>query len=724
MDPFEFEGTVVRHSEVLNAGKLEELFSGPTKFTMLDMSKESGDIYLSIYNLQQILHKQQDNQSLDVTMAQMDEQALKLAELKEDYLKRRKALSAKVKNFFASKVDSTSSSDAVQELIEAFKKEFDNLSSLAKFSESAFLSAYKHIREVPDFPQLVDGSLTACLKLQELIKRAQEQLNIADTLLKSQDDDTSHHHQQIGQQRHAHEMEILRQQFGLEKEEMRQQCLSDLMDMKSQQEVELRRQEQALDTRYEQGQLEQQQRLDSLLAGKDSHIAALIQSLQEYQQKSLLYEERGRLLESEDIKRRVLDDKLREALLSNAELASTFDRYKLECDGQMQQLQGRLQSAETERAAQQATLSEVTARLQTSGQELSEATQQLALRPPIDFEMLAGKVGFHPGEPGACNWMALETFLIESSRRLSSENITLRLRDQDSSKQLSQLAKSFEQLQQELRTREEEVRELEREIGVAQQANRSARTPSARRSITMIDKEREGAGQLGPFDGLSFDLDLESQDPALAPDQALFTAKGGGTEQLMEVLQHQRDRYMRSVQSTQTEVATLRSKLERLQGDQIQLRNENLELYRRLRVLRLSQGNSNGNASRSAEMRSRRTSGRPELDEEEHAEDVLDHKYHALYEEELSPFRVAELDKHQVLSKMHIVDRVMAAIHTHVMQDSWTRQAFVWYLALVHLFALIYCFKTLNPELAGELDAHLQAKYSRETFDLPEHPDN
>lgn len=105
-------------------------------------------------------------------------------------------------------------------------------------------------------------------------------------------------------------------------------------------------------------------------------------------------------------------------------------------------------------------------------------------------------------------------------------------------------------------------------------------------------------------------------------------------------------------------------------------------------------------------------------------EDPLDNKYHALYEEELSPFRVAELDRQVVWGRLGLGERVLAWLNKYVLQDKWMRQAFLCYLALVHVFALFYCMKMLSPELDGEVDEHLRARWSKETFDLPEHPDN
>jgi hypothetical protein len=208
-------------------------------------------------------------------------------------------------------------------------------------------------------------------------------------------------------------------------------------------------------------------------------------------------------------------------------------------------------------------------------------------------------------------------------------------------------------------------------------------------------------------------------------------------DRILLAVQSQRDRYMRSSKDKDGELVELKAKLDRLADEQLELRNENLELYRRLRVLRVgNQGGSGGggNAGQGGssagsssygdqKARSRRLLG-SETGESGGDELNLDDKYMTLYEAEISPFRVEELDRQHMMSRLNIFERGLAYVNRHILQDRWARHALMVYLALVHIFALIYISKVLNPELIEEVDAHMKAKWSADTLAMPEHPDN
>lgn len=92
----------------------------------------------------------------------LDEQAVKVSELKEDYVKSRKVLAANIKAFSATylKANNDNGADSdnedddwrlpATELVEMFKNEYDKLSIFAKFSETSFLAVFKVFRDAED----------------------------------------------------------------------------------------------------------------------------------------------------------------------------------------------------------------------------------------------------------------------------------------------------------------------------------------------------------------------------------------------------------------------------------------------------------------------------------------------------------------------------------------------------------------------------------------------
>ena len=135
-------------------------------------------------------------------------------------------------------------------------------------------------------------------------------------------------------------------------------------------------------------------------------------------------------------------------------------------------------------------------------------------------------------------------------------------------------------------------------------------------------------------------------------------------------------------------MTALRKRLERATEDMLTLRNENLELYRRLRVVRASSrpppaasgakatvdfdadGNYiSGKTLPPSSQKSRgprrdvTSSSRDDNDDIPFARvdgDALSRKYQHLYEEKIDPFKLEELDRASVLARMNVFERGLA----------------------------------------------------------------
>lgn len=190
MDPSEFEGTVTREDNVFDAGALLEVLFTPKqpKFICLDLSKDIGDLFLSIFNNKEALSKWNVVDFCNLTN-KWDEQAIKIAELKEEYLSRRKSLANLVRTFTDKNLGSDNETlDERMKLecksfIESFKSEFDFLAGAHKYAESSFLSAYKSLREIEDPAIIIKENLDICMRVQEAMKNSQEQLKNAESEL-------------------------------------------------------------------------------------------------------------------------------------------------------------------------------------------------------------------------------------------------------------------------------------------------------------------------------------------------------------------------------------------------------------------------------------------------------------------------------------------------------------------------------------------------------------
>ena len=151
MDPSEFEGTVERSSDALTLTSLEELLdNAQPKFIKLDLEKESDELYVSVFKVKEAL-KKWDEVSLANLRLAWDEQAIKIAELKEEVNARKKTLAGKIRQFTSRYLVTEGDEDEEivvegKDLVAAFKSEFDFVSTSSRFAETAFLSTYKILR--------------------------------------------------------------------------------------------------------------------------------------------------------------------------------------------------------------------------------------------------------------------------------------------------------------------------------------------------------------------------------------------------------------------------------------------------------------------------------------------------------------------------------------------------------------------------------------------------
>ena len=763
MDPSEFEGTVERNEEAVSAGALEQLLNdaGP-KFTMIDMTKDIGDLHLTIYTLKESLTKYEEA-SLSTVAKELDSVAMRLTDLKEGYVNRRKHLTAHVKGFTKEHLDNTDETPlivACKDIIALFKKEFDGLSSLAKFSENAFINIYKIIRELPDPMLIATEGLNTCLTVSELLKKAQEQLTNANAIINEHQSSSAPPNQSVIK---PVELEMLQAKYEDEKEDLKQSYLTEISNLRSKFEKDLRVKELSLTSVFEKQQHELQQQLDATISKKEVEISSMLRTLNDHQIKNQELDERSRLLDAEMAKRRDLEEKWRASVLKTSdlntniqELTTSLEKSTKDCKDLHGQLENSTLSAQKNEK-------HLNRQIDSLNEKCSVLATQLDARPPVNLGALCGRIGSMAGfqeerqdmeNASSMSWSQFETYLLESLRKSDAEATQARIKVQEDSKKLAELQAQCVDLQQQVADQSTLATSLEHDLFLAHQAvqaNASGRNSKSQLANKMFKTVNPSASDTQLQTLISENCnaahstdDLESQERERVDDHSGKSSPGPDAgsynvnERILLAVQSQRDRYMKASKEKDGELVELKAKHDRLADEQLQLRNENLELYRRLRVLRVSGSAQGGGAggqqstgasgvysmgqSYEQKSRSRRLSGAMEVSNS--GDDFnLDEKYMGLYEAEISPFRVEELDRQHMMSRLNVFERGLAYINRHVLQDRWARHALMVYLAFVHFLALIYISKVLNPELIEEVDAHMKAKWSGETLSMPEHPD-
>jgi hypothetical protein len=839
MDPSEFEGTVERAQDVMNAGVLENILatSEVPKFQSFDLVKEAQDIYLAIFNLQD-LSKQKDknDQTSDERIQELEISSQKLIEMKEDYLSRRNKLKLNVKKFMGSlphllseesenekrvpnEENYVSLSKESGEMVEEFKKEYDYLSNVNKFIESICVKAIKYYQERPDYESIIQDALKICLKSQDLIKNAQEQLTIAEKIVRSAQptyfsnkesegptvsltdiinsianekasflyNNHSEHSQHSGginnnnnnynqQSNNANSSTLnsmnslqnltnlvssgnadssnISTKFEKEKKEIHDYYQVEMNSLKNKYEMEKKNLLHQNYVQFQEKELTLNKHYENLLTQKELEIHSLLQTIQNNALQLKYIEEKEKQHQIENEKKLLLEEKLRNSLQVNSELNNSITLFQEE----NKNLKYFIQDKENNFNSAIDKLTRSKGDLEKKSEELNKKIHSLEnqlvyLPKQMELISFAEKIGFdftttdeQPPQLSASvettannssssvHWKSMEKFLLDLYKKLNNEIIHYRLQETEQQKKYSQLESALQVVQDKLTTAEHHSKLLQNEIklNVVSGSNASNFTP--KKPVLNSDEDLEM--------NLSEGNDLLATDEGNSNNNNTMgtssSKKKDNKDEYFIVIQQQRNHYMKLSDTLEKEVNALKLQISKAQEEKEQLTQENMELYRRLRVLRAmgsntgttgggtgDNSNKNNNSSLN-EMRSRRLlNDEPFEGNSNSGKDVLDQKYNQLYENtELNPYRIIEFEKKQYLSSMNVLDRISVFFYHKIMKDSYLRNIFLVYLLIVHLILLMYVFQILNPQLAEEVDQHMKNKWSSETLaKLDQHPD-
>jgi hypothetical protein len=325
---------------------------------------------------------------------------------------------------------------------------------------------------------------------------------------------------------------------------------------------------------------------------------------------------------------------------------------------------------------------------------------------------------------------------LDAVRKLNTSATESRVEAQKANQALKNLEEKFAKLQHDLNEKNEIISSLEFDL-VATCSHPSGKgLPTADDEAGKFPQTPVGLGKNNSYT-TGKHLRMKSTDLAEFP-HTVGSSEGPSDRSMVQAIQNQRDRFMKSVQDKDQELSQYRIRFERSQEELFHVRDENVELYRRIRLLKSAasvQGSATGGLGTSDESRAlMQTRIRKErllsssLDNSLEAGQVdhIDAKYSKLYEDTIDPFKMEELDKQSILAKLNIFEKGLASISRIFLRDRWTRHVLLVYLLLLHCFAIAYVGNVLNPQLVEEVDSNLRAKWSSATLDYAmnrEHPD-
>jgi phage shock protein A len=668
---------------------------------------------------------------LEQNRSHFDSDALGMAERKEAYLTRRKELSQKMRMFSGKYLSATPIEadvlDALKAdaraLIDTFKKEFDFLSNSAKQTEASFVALYQVLRDAPDPQPLLEQVL------QWYDSTAEELVSTRQALAVSQEAAAALE-SKIAEDRVVGEL----------KRNLEEAYENKRLEERDHLEEEFRRREMALRNSYESHDSDVQQSYQAIVSEKDDEIASLTSALQQANQAASLNEEMSAMILEKSRKSEALEVKvtdLSNELVSKLSKIESLESQLLSLRNQMQITEAALVAERKERAE----LTESTKRQSHAMQStIDELRSDLAARPKVDLSPLAVRLGMSLSE-GPLVWPEVEEFVLKAVKTSSAEASEARAQVHDTQQTVRDLTRSVSELRDKLGTRDALIASLERDVQAAQ------------RSLANIDPKH--SNHMHSPRTLDERLDLEAGTPT-------DTQSSDVGASLMMTMQGQRDRLGKLAHEHEKEAIQLRSELDRLREEFKELQNDNTELFKRLRLARASNtqaaasglGNrSGGGSSRisavddaedvpSMGVDSRGNPIKPRYSKKRQGGgfhwnysegglrsslslsnvlsslasrgagkasdrlsdlDALEGKYCELYEAQLDPFRVEEIDKQIVLSRLNTLDWAFANVSKLMLRDPWSRHVLMTYLLVVHLFALGYVIRVLNPEIEAEI---------------------
>lgn len=349
-------------------------------------------------------------------------------------------------------------------------------------------------------------------------------------------------------------------------------------------------------------------------------------------------------------------------------------------------------------------------------------------------------------------WVDVEVFLVECYRRLHADLISIKMRDSASTALVTSLQVQQADTTSQLREKSELITLLENEL-LRVHSDRGDYLPSSGRKASTTAQPSVNTARLFNntkpyFPNFSLGLGKDKIDRKLDMERALdvddaeqdldleamsninhHSNTDHDADSVIQAVHLQRNRFMKLSMEKESELIRLRQQIERLEEERAESKEENLELFRRLRTLRLSSSSTStvsfdentsvwdrqhGASTSSSQLRGR--SG-------DRKDRALDEKYLHLHEKGLSPFNLEVYDKNKALSRLNPFEKALLVLSKTMLQDNVTRHVLLVYMLLLHLFALAYLVKVLNPELSSEVEAHYKEQWSQQTFEVLEHLD-
>lgn len=603
-------------------------------------------------------------------------------------------------------------------VIDVFKTEYDFLSSMCKSVETSFLNLYKTLRDVAD-PQ--DFAKAVQVTTETALAGYRRVEDVFDKLEKSQ-----------SQESLSDSQEISRSNIIKNNEEFQDRLRVDIAEVASTYDIELKKREQIFRDSFERQKLEAQQRFDSILSQKDAELLVLNEALRSQEHVLSCNSENQMALQNEIEKRISMEEDLRctKRELEDKLFISNDLRLKLQ---QLEDDYNNCRLANESLAKEIEMKEEVHCRqIESYRDDVTSLRRTMEAMPSFDLSSLVNKLGMSGWEeeeskkgpggqynlPGCpLQWCEIEDWLVTTMRKAQSEASEIRAKEVERKEYIATLETKVDQLRTDLIEKNLSISTLEQDL------NSAYSSIEAGKALLRCHKMTDDASATAPNSSALYNISNFSSPSSGTIDLTINNEEGKEARMIKAVLE-QRDRMLKQAHAKEEEASILQLQVERLEKDRNSLRLENSELYKRLRVLRVNSSSKPHHSgiffpsqSNPLGMKKRSTMG--EYDEED-----IEAKYSQQYVDNIDLFKLEELDRQSMISRMSYCEKGLSHAVRFLMQDKWMRHALLVYLILVHIFALGYVFVVLNPDIERDIDEQWARIYKQEqNYDVM-HPDN
>ena len=605
----------------------------------------------------------------------LDNEATSIALRQDQSEISRKALVELSKEFKRSSSEETRKS--VSALLKSFQIEVDSLSKRAKASETALLSVYKKLIDVPDPSPALEHAQSLQRKLAKQVDAELEVKQLRETLEEYNKEFVDVRNQEVtikqlkdkiktleekedsalAEKSKSKEKE-LRQDYA-EKEGRLEEERTRMKSQLSVAEAEVASLRNALAVAQTEV-MELKARTDRLATAKGSEYDIVLEESERANERALVAE--GRVaslltrveeLEKAGSAKEVVDEDALDGSavgsVANQQLQVELGAKQKEVDQLVEDVR-RLQSALTKiKDVDERDESDIEGQLKASVEEVEDLKQQLALR--SDYEEMKKELKIlksmecgdemeeKEDDGGIKTQQSLEYLLLARNRKLMNENTQTKLALTNAKEQFTEINADNIQLRREVTDLKALVTRLEDDLlqvksvdsvaslPVRSEAEGSSSPPLPVSSLpslpdgeVIIDVDK-GMDVNNGILKMSLEDAMTSSTDSLAFDQHKKNS-GGNSDSLLAIVSSQRERFRQRNQELEGENISYKNRVQSLQDDMDGLRNDNLKLYEKIKFLQSNYSSSNVSSSSPV------------------GGQQLESRYASQYEQSLDPFQV------------------------------------------------------------------------------------